>query len=157
MSGLVPADCVAAYSHIEDGDRPAWAKASRKCADGRNAKDTPEIHDLVQKNYDSFFRSIRSEPIGPGISIRPYDEQHDNCRILHPFLSEARLALLDRRRSHRLLANLSWCALAERHHSDAVSGHWGGFIRAGIVRVVLVNSGAGMCAGRLDTAREFNW
>src|SRR4030095_186348 len=140
MSGLVSADCVEVYRHIEDGDRSASAQASRKCADGRNANDTPEIHDLVQKNYDSFFRSIRSEPIGPSISIGPYDEQHDNCRILHPFLSEARLALLDRRRSHWLLANLSRCALAERHHSARVSGHWRGLTHAGIVRVDLENS-----------------
>ena len=74
MLGLVFADCGAVHRYIEVGLRSASPQASRRCADGRNAKDAPEVHDLVQKTYCPFFRSIRSEPIGAIISIGPHDE-----------------------------------------------------------------------------------
>ena len=124
MLGLVFADCGIVYRYIKDSGRSASPQASRECTDGRNAKDTPEIHDFVQKTYRSFFRSIRSEPIWAVISIGTHDDQHDNCRVLHALLSETRLALLDRLRERRLLANLSRCALAKRHPCHAVSRRW---------------------------------
>src|SRR6266498_1357921 len=74
LLGLVFADCGAVHRYIEVGRRSASAQASRKCAHGRNAKDAAEVHDLVQKTYCPFFRSIRSEPIGAIISIGPHDE-----------------------------------------------------------------------------------
>ena len=71
---LVFADCGAVHRYIEVGRGSASPQASRKCADGRVAKNAPEVYDLVQKTCYPFFRSIRSEPIGTIISIGPHDE-----------------------------------------------------------------------------------
>ncbi len=71
-----------------------------------------------------FFRPNRSQSFGAVVSIGTHDKQHDNRRVLHTVLSPARLALLDHCRSHRLLANLSRCALAQRHRRDVVPSRW---------------------------------
>src|SRR4029450_9131994 len=65
-------------------------------------------------------------------------------------------AILDRRGRRRFLANLSRCALAERHSRDAVSGNRGSITHAGIVRVDLEDIGAEVGAERLRAAPEFD-
>ena len=74
MPVLVFADCGTVHRYVEVSRGSASPQASRECADGRNAKDAPEVHDFVQKTYYPFFRSIRSEPIRAIISIGPHDE-----------------------------------------------------------------------------------
>jgi hypothetical protein len=78
----------------------------------------PAFLTVFQQPKIRLFRSARSQSVRPVFPLRPCGQQRDRCSHSHLFLSALGLALFFCRLRHRLVADLSRGALAERRDGD---------------------------------------